>query len=139
MAHEPAAIVTTPSAAALFEAHMQAELHADLEATMATMVDDPHLLNLASGSGGEGAAGVREFYATKLIGQFFPPDVEFISISRTMDQERLVDELLIRFTHSQAIGQLLPSLAPTGRRAARLHRQGLSPAGPPLKNDRCRP
>jgi hypothetical protein len=45
---------------------------------------DPHLLNLASGTGGEGAAGVREFYATKLIGQFFPPDVEFISISRTM-------------------------------------------------------
>jgi hypothetical protein len=74
MAHEPSATVTTPSAAALFEAHMQAELHADLEATMATMADDPHLLNLASGTGGEGAAGVREFYATKLIGQFFPPD-----------------------------------------------------------------
>jgi hypothetical protein len=74
MAHEAAATVTTPSAAALFEAHLQAELHADLEATMATMVDDPHLLNLASGTGGEGAAGVREFYATKLIGQFFPPD-----------------------------------------------------------------
>jgi carboxymethylenebutenolidase len=52
---------------------MQAELHADLEATMATMVDDPHLLNLASGTGGEGAAGVREFYATKLIGQFSRP------------------------------------------------------------------
>ena len=83
MAHDPAATITPPSAAALFEAHMQAELHADLEATMATMVDDPHLLNLASGTGGEGAAGVREFYATKLIGQFFPPDVEFISISRT--------------------------------------------------------
>jgi carboxymethylenebutenolidase len=116
---------------------MQAELHADLEATMATMVDDPHLLNLASGTGGEGAAGVREFYATKLIGQFFPPDVEFISISRTMDQERLVDELVIRFTHSQAIGHLLPGVAPTGRPAARLHRQGLSPAGPPLRNDRC--
>jgi hypothetical protein len=40
MAHEPAATVTTPSVAALFEAHMQAELHADLEATMATMVED---------------------------------------------------------------------------------------------------
>jgi carboxymethylenebutenolidase len=95
---------------------MQAELDADLEATMATMVDDPHLLNLASGTGGVGAAGVREFYARKLIGQFFPPDVEFISISRTMDQERLVDELVIRFTHSQAIGHLLPGVAPTGRR-----------------------
>lgn len=38
--------------AALFEAHMQAELDADLQATMATMVADPHLLNLGSGTGG---------------------------------------------------------------------------------------
>ena len=103
-------------AAALFEAHMGAELKADLETTLATMVDEPHLLNLASGTGGLGAAGVREFYATKLIGQFFPPDVEFIPISRTVDGERLVDELVIRFTHTEMISHLLPGVAPTGRR-----------------------
>lgn len=103
-------------AAALFEAHMRAELEADLDATMATMVPEPHLLNLASGTGGLGAAGVREFYATRLIGQFFPPDVEFIPISRTVDGERLVDELVIRFTHTEPIGHLLPGVAPTGRR-----------------------
>lgn len=40
---------------------MQAELNADLDATMATMVDEPHLLNLASGTGGQGASGVRAF------------------------------------------------------------------------------
>jgi len=107
---------TSPTAAALFEAHMQAELNGDLDATMATMVEDPHLINLASGTGGQGAEGVREFYATQLIGQFFPPDVEFISISRTVDGERLVDELVIRFTHTTAIGHLLPGVAPTGRR-----------------------
>lgn len=33
-----------------------------------------------------------------------------------MDQERLVDEQVIRFTHSQAIGHLLLGVAPTGRR-----------------------
>ena len=107
---------TSTTAAALFEAHMQAELNGDLDATMATMVEDPHLINLASGTGGQGAEGVREFYATQLIGQFFPPDVEFISISRTVDGERLVDELVIRFTHTEAIGHLLPGVAPTGRR-----------------------
>ena len=95
---------------------MQAELNGDLDATMATMVADPHLINLASGTGGQGAEGVREFYATQLIGQFFPPDVEFIPISRTVDGERLVDELVIRFTHTTAIGHLLPGVAPTGRR-----------------------
>jgi carboxymethylenebutenolidase len=95
---------------------MQAELNADLDTTMATMVAEPHLINLASGTGGVGADGVREFYATKLIGQFFPPDVEFIPISRTVDGERLVDELVIRFTHTEAIGHLLPGVVPTGRR-----------------------
>ena len=42
--------------------------------------------------------------------------MEFITISRTVDGERLVDELVIRFTHTEAIGHLLPGVAPTGRR-----------------------
>jgi carboxymethylenebutenolidase len=112
--------VSTANAAAdpavLFQAHMQAELEADLEGTMATMVAEPHLLNLASGTGGEGAQGVRDFYATHLIGQFFPADVEFIPISRTGDGERLVDEMVIRFTHTEPIGHLLPGVPATGRR-----------------------
>ncbi len=95
---------------------MQAELNADLASTLATMVAEPHLLNLGSGTGGKGRAGVEEFYATRLIGQFFPPDVEFIPISRTEDGERLVDEMVIRFTHTETIGHLLPGVAPTGRR-----------------------
>ncbi len=105
-----------PTAAEVFDVHMQAELRADLEGTLATMVAEPHLINLGSGTGGTGAAGVREFYATKLIGQFFPPDVEFIQISQTADAERFVDELVIRFTHTEAIGHLLPGVPPTGRR-----------------------
>lgn len=95
---------------------MQAELNADLEATMATMVEAPHLINLASGTGGVGAEAVRAFYANQLIGQFFPPDVAFIPISRTVDGEQLVDELVIRFTHTEPMGHLLPGVAPTGRR-----------------------
>ena len=102
--------------AALFDAHLQCEFHADLEGTLASMVENPHLINLGSGTGGKGHDGVREFYATKLIGQFFPPDVEFITISRTENGERLVDELVIRFTHSETISHLLPGVAPTGRR-----------------------
>jgi carboxymethylenebutenolidase len=42
--------------------------------------------------------------------------VEFIPISRTIDGERLVDELVIRFTHDRVISHLLPGVAPTGRR-----------------------
>lgn len=102
--------------AALFDAHMQCEFHGDLDGTLATMVENPHLLNLGSGTGGMGMEGVREFYASKLIGQFFPPDVEFITISRTENEERLVDELVIRFTHTETISHLLPGVPPTGRR-----------------------
>jgi carboxymethylenebutenolidase len=116
MAPDSATAAPISNAAALFEVHMRAELDADLDTTMATMVAEPHLLNLASGTGGEGYEEVREFYATRLIGQFFPPDVAFIPISRTVDGERLVDELVIRFTHTQPIGHLLPGVAPTGRR-----------------------
>ena len=105
-----------PSASALFQVHMQAEIDADLAGTLATMVDDPHLLNLASGTGGQGRDSVAAFYSTYLIGQFFPPDVEFILVSSTETAERLVDELVIRFTHTQPIGHLLPGVAPTGRR-----------------------
>ena len=41
------------SAADLFAAHMQAELNADLEATMATMVAEPHLLLAEAGAQGD--------------------------------------------------------------------------------------
>ena len=103
-------------ASELFDAHMQAELAGDLDATMETMVENPHLINLGSGSGGVGQEGVRQFYAEQLIGQFFPPDAEFVPISRTIDSERLVDEVVITFTHTQKIGHLLPAVEPTGRK-----------------------
>ena len=104
------------NASELFDAHMQAELAADLDAIMETMVANPHLINLGSGSGGVGQEGVRKFYAEQLIGQFFPPDAKFLPISRTIDGKRLVDEVVIKFTHTQKIGHLLPSVEPTGRK-----------------------
>jgi len=84
--------------------------------TMATMLPEPHLINFGSGTGGVGHDGVRAFYANDLIGQFFPPDAEIIPISRTIDEERLVDEIEVRFTHDRVITHLLPGVAPTGRR-----------------------
>jgi carboxymethylenebutenolidase len=101
---------------AIFGRHMDAEVAGDLDATLATMATDPHLVNVPTMVGGSGAAGVHNFYERRLIGQFFPPDVQFDSLSRTHSAERLVDELVISFTHTQKIDWMLPGVEPTGRR-----------------------
>jgi carboxymethylenebutenolidase len=93
---------------AIFARHMDAELAEDLDQTLATMTGNPHLVNVPTMVGGAGPDGVREFYANRLIGQFFSPDVEFTTVSRTCDDDRLVDELIISFTST---GTRQPSLS----------------------------
>lgn len=61
-----------------------------------------------------GQEGVRRFYAEQLIGQFFPPDAEFVPVSRTIDEERLVDEVVIKFTHTQKSNTSFPQWNPPG-------------------------
>jgi carboxymethylenebutenolidase len=67
-------------------------------------------------TGGVGRAGVRHFYANHLVGKFFPPDVEMTVVSRTVGEDQIVEELVIRFTHTEPIDWMLPGVAPTGRR-----------------------
>ena len=59
---------------------------------------------------------LRDFYDRHLVGQFFPPDVEFTPVSRTVDEHQVVDEMVISFTHTRVIDFMLPGVAPTGRR-----------------------
>lgn len=101
---------------AIFGDHMSAELAGDLDLTLATMAPNPHLVNVPTMVGGQGPAGVRTFYDKRLVGQFFPPDVTFETVSRTYSAERLVDELIISFTHTHNIDWMLPGVAPTGKR-----------------------
>ena len=101
---------------ALFERHIEAELTGDLDTTMNTMTDDPHLTNVPTGIGGVGRACMRAFYHDHLVGKFFPPDVVMTPVSRTVGDDQVVDELVISFTHTAPIDWMLPGLAPTGRR-----------------------
>lgn len=100
----------------LFQKHMQAELDGDLATTMATMTDNPHLNHVPAAAGGIGRQGVRDFYANHLVGKFFPPDVDIVSISRTVGAHQIVEELVIRFTHTTPIDWMLPGVKPTGKR-----------------------
>jgi carboxymethylenebutenolidase len=99
----------------LFEKHVSAELAGDLDTTMATMSDNPHLHNVPTMAGGVGRDGVRTFYRDHLVGKFFPPDVKMTSVSRTVGENQVIEELIIAFTHTTVIDWLLPGVAPTGK------------------------
>jgi carboxymethylenebutenolidase len=98
-----------------FKKHVDAELAGDLETTMATMTANPHLHNVPSMVGGVGRDGVRKFYKNHLVGKFFPPDVKMTNVSSTVGDSQIVDELVIRFTHTTPIDWMLPGVAPTGK------------------------
>ena len=100
----------------LFKKHVNAELAGDLDTTMATMIDTPHLHNIPSMVGGYGYDGVKSFYANHLIGKFFPPDINMQPVSMTVGESQIVEEHIISFTHTQSIDWMLPGLAPTGKK-----------------------
>jgi carboxymethylenebutenolidase len=55
---------------AVFDAHTRAEfVDRDLEATMATMVDEPYLNHVPVMTGGIGREAVRRFYRDYFIGR----------------------------------------------------------------------
>jgi carboxymethylenebutenolidase len=100
---------------ALFDKHVGAELAGDLDTTMDTMSDNPHLHNVPTMVGGTGRDGVRAFYRDHLVGKFFPPDVKMQGVSRTVGEDRIVDEVFISFTHTTVIDWMLPGVTPTGK------------------------
>ncbi len=100
----------------IFQAHMNAEMTGDIEATMATMTDTPYVNHVPVMTGGVGSEGVRQFYANHLVGKFFPPDVELINVSRTIGQDQLVEEIVLKFTHTVPVDWMLPGVLPTGKR-----------------------
>lgn len=100
----------------LFQKHVEAELAGDLDTTMATMADDPHLNHVPVMAGGVGREGVHAFYRDHLVGKFFPPDVKITNVSRTVGYDSVVEELVISFTHTTPIDWLLPGVPPTGKK-----------------------
>ena len=62
-----------------------------------------------------GRDALRDFYANHFLSQI-PPDMEMVPVTRTIGQDRIVDELILRFTHSISMDWLLPGIPPTGKR-----------------------
>ncbi len=100
----------------VWEKHMAAEFQAkSLEATLATMTTDPSVNHVPVLTGGVGWAQVSHFYGTHFI-PHHPPDTEVVPVSRTVGEDRLVDELIHKFTHTMEMPWMLPGVPPTGKR-----------------------
>jgi carboxymethylenebutenolidase len=100
----------------LWEEHVRDEfVTRDTAATLGTMVPDAYVNHIPVMTGGVGREQLREFYGRHFIPKM-PPDTEIVPVSRTIGADRLVDEMIFRFTHTLEMDWMLPGLAPTGRR-----------------------
>src|SRR5216110_1267798 len=100
----------------LWEEHVRHEFNTrNHEETLATMVEDAYVNHIPVLTGGVGRDELREFYSKRFIPQM-PPDTEMTAISRTVGNDQLVDEMVVKFTHTIRMDWMLPGIAPTGRR-----------------------
>ena len=99
---------------ALWEAHTRYEFETrDVDATMATMVGDPYVNHVPVMTGGVGQRDLARFYANHFI-PTCPADIAMVPVSRTIGADRVVDEMVVSFTHDREIDWMLPGIAPTG-------------------------
>lgn len=109
-------VVDPKGLGALFDAHTEAEFKLrDIDATMATMGEAPHVTHVPTMAGGNGREDVRRFYETWFINHW-PADLAIELVSRTVGDTRLVDEVILTFTHDCEIPAILPGVEPTGRK-----------------------
>jgi carboxymethylenebutenolidase len=100
----------------LWEEHIKYEFETrNTEDTLQTMVEDAYVNHIPVMTGGVGREELRAFYSTRFIPQM-PPDTAMTPISRTIGDDRLVEEMIFTFTHTIKMDWMLPGLAPTGKR-----------------------
>lgn len=100
----------------VWDQHVSAEFSAkSADVAVATMTADSYVNLIPLMVGARGRDQVRDFYANHFVSQL-PPDIEIVPVSRTSGQGRVVDEMIIRFTHSIRMDWLLPGIPPTGKR-----------------------
>jgi carboxymethylenebutenolidase len=101
--------------AALWDAHCRCEFETrDVDATMATMVAEPYVNHIPTMTGGVGFDKLHDFYSNHFVG-VNPPDLELAPVSRTVGESSVVDEFILRFTHTTLMDWMLPGIEPTGR------------------------
>jgi carboxymethylenebutenolidase len=99
----------------LWADHLKGEFQTkDVEATLATMVDDASVNHVPVNSGGRGKQELRTFYRDNFIPSW-PDDLRMDLLNRVVGDGQLVEELRLRFTHSKRMEWFLPGVPPTNR------------------------
>jgi len=100
----------------LWDEHIRDEFSdKDAISTIDTMVPDAYVNHIPVLTGGVGREQLKEFYSKHFIPKM-PPDTKIVPVSRTIGDERLVDEMIFQFTHTIEMDWMLPGIAPTGKR-----------------------
>src|SRR5262249_34895558 len=99
-----------------WDQHLASEFAAkSVDQALATMTAEAYVNVVPLMIGNRRRSELHDFYANHFLAQT-PPDMEMVTVSRTIGQGRVVDELVARFTHSIRMDWLLPGIPPTGRR-----------------------
>ena len=100
----------------LWAEHLKGEFDTkDVEATLATMVEDAFVNHMPVGTGGRGKEALRAFYRDDFIPSW-PDDVQMTQVNRVVGAGQLVDELHVTFTHSKPMPWFLPHVPPTHKK-----------------------
>lgn len=107
----------------LWESHLASEFaHKDAEEALRTMTDNPSVVIVPLKIGGRGTGQLRTFYTHHFLNQL-PPDIAVTPVKRVFAPEvppglgngTIVDEMVLKFTHSMRMNWILPNIAPTGK------------------------
>lgn len=83
-------------------------------ATMATMVAEPYVNHVPTLTGGIGQKDLFLFYRDYFIPRN-PPSLRMKLVSRTIGVDRVVDEMIVSFKHTQEIPWMLPDVPATDK------------------------
>jgi carboxymethylenebutenolidase len=102
----------------LWTEHLKGEFDTkDVEATLATMVDDAYVNHMPVNTGGRGKEALRAFYRDDFIPSW-PDDLQMIPVNRVIGAGQLVDELHVTFTHNKVMPWFLPHVPATHKKIA---------------------
>ena len=107
--------MATPALEKIWAEHIAGEfVTKDVEATLATMVDDASVNHVPVNTGGRGKEALRAFYRDDFIPSW-PDDLRMTLVNRVVGQDQLAEELRLTFTHSKRMDWFLPGVPPTHR------------------------